>query len=416
MEKVSSGFYIYGDSDNQNLMVLNIELADEINPQKMEEAINKALLIHQNIKVKLVWENNNFYFEQNDKPFSITQKEKVTLITDTNDYLFGVTIKGNEFIMYMSHALADGDTMSPFIKCCILYYYSLLGINEFDEILEQRSKKYSNMQKYQNPYELEKLKEIKLNKETVKNDNLRFSDLKSGRKQYVETLKVSHDKLTDLARSFESDKMFTILAILADAILEIEESGENVSAYIAMDMKRALGIRFATHECISHNRLCLGNDANLSLEERAKAYQKAWNDSEPQKRGLEAFRSSYEIVKTFQKDKIGYSKKNILYKHLCDIQIMNQDTFSFSMMTFINQHENLKKYVKSLYAYGINLVTDILFEIHQVGDLECLTVTYCEEADKYIQNIVKKFDDLGILESNKKIDIPQVGIDINKVL
>ena len=43
MEKVSSGFYIYGDSDNQNLMVLNIELADEINPQKMEEAINKAL-------------------------------------------------------------------------------------------------------------------------------------------------------------------------------------------------------------------------------------------------------------------------------------------------------------------------------------------------------------------------------------
>ena len=187
MEKVSSGFYIYGDSDNQNLMVLNIELADEINPQKMEEAINKALLIHQNIKVKLVWENNNFYFEQNDKPFYITQKEKVTLITDTNDYLFGVTIKGNEFIMYMSHALADGDTMSPFIKCCILYYYSLLGINEFDEILEQRSKKYSNMKKYQNPYELEKLKEIKINKENVKNDNLRFSDLKSSRKQYVET-------------------------------------------------------------------------------------------------------------------------------------------------------------------------------------------------------------------------------------
>ena len=42
-------------------MVCTIELDDDINTEKMEEAINKALLIHPNIKVKLVWENNNFY-------------------------------------------------------------------------------------------------------------------------------------------------------------------------------------------------------------------------------------------------------------------------------------------------------------------------------------------------------------------
>ena len=416
MEKVSSGFYIYGDSDNQNLMVLNIELTDEINLKKMEEAINKALLIHPNIKVKLVWENNNFYFEQNNKYFYITQKEKVTLIRDTNDYLFGVTIRGNKFIMYMSHALADGSTMSPFIKNCILYYYSLFGINEFDEILKHQSKKFSNIEKYQNPYELPILSEIKLNKETIKNDNLRFSDLNGSRKQCVAAFDLSHNNLNKLAKKFGTDKMSIILAIFTGAILEINQNDKSISTYIVMDMKRALGIRFATHECISHNRLFLGNDANLTLEERAKYYQKLWNDSEPQKRGLEAFRSSYEITKTFQKEKMSYSTKNILYEHLCDLQIKNQDTFSFSMMTFINQNENLKKYIKSLYVYGINLATDMLFEIHQVGDDECITVTYCEKAEEYIQNIVKKFDDLGILILKKKIEIPAVSIDIKKVL
>ena len=415
-EKISSGFYIYGDYDNQNIMVFTIELDDDINTEKMEEAINKALLIHPNIKVKLVWENNNFYFEQNDKYFYIRQKEELRIISDTNDYLFGVTVKGKEFVFYLSHVLADGMTIVPFFKSCILFYYSLLGIKEFDETLEQQRKTYSNIKKYQNPYELSILNEIELNKDVIQNDNLKFTNLDESRKQCVATLRVSNNNLNDMSKKFGVRKMFILLAILAESIIQKDQNGNNISSYIAMDMRRALGIKYATHECISHNRLNLGNEVNISLEDRAKAYQKLWDDSEPELKGLEAFRSSYEIVKIFQKEKMSYDAKHNLYKHLCDLQIKNQDTFSFSKMTFISEHEKLKKYVKSLYIYGINLVVDMLFEIHQVGDDECITVTYCEKAEEYIQNIVKKFDDLGILISKKRIEIPAVSIDIKKVL
>ena len=144
-------FPAVSQDERSNVFRLSFYLDEEVNKDRLEEAVNKSLARFETFAVQL--KNGLFwnYFAANDRRFKVelepAQVCKYFKPVQNNGFLFKVYYLDNKITLETFHALSDGTGALHFLKSFVYQYYVLGGhkINHENKILGEKpiSKKES---------------------------------------------------------------------------------------------------------------------------------------------------------------------------------------------------------------------------------------------------------------------------------
>lgn len=414
MENVGCGYYIYGEGENQNIMQLDVNLNILIDSKIFEESINEAFSLHPNISQKLIWNNNNFYFSNNDNRFYISNWNRMEF---NNDFLFSVGIKEQTIRFVLLHTLADGSTFFPFVKSCLYIYLTKMKIEDFSNQISFRQKQYGDIHKYVEPFSLiNNSSDLAFNDNGNRHHNLNSNSAMADIHQGI-CFRLSVNSINDLSREWKVSKLALLNAMLIYSIVKCETHiSDSVSAYIPVDIRRELGVKYASHEGYSFVSVDWEIVGSCDLKALAGRCEEKLLNFDISQIALNNFKKNYDIVKMFQKDDSTFGVKSKLYKRLTRAQLKNQDTYSYSMIQFTGKKDLLNKYIESVSTIGINEILNFLVEDHQVGEYECVSISYIKDCDAILQAFEELVGDMGLLIDKKNIETSKIIFDIKQLV
>ncbi len=117
--------------DQASVYRLSCLLKETVDEVILQAALNAALQRFPYFKVKIKKGAFWFYFEQNEKPFSIQPEANFPcrMLNQKNnqDYLFTITWFENKISLEVFHVMADGTGGMEFLKSIVFYYLLLAG-------------------------------------------------------------------------------------------------------------------------------------------------------------------------------------------------------------------------------------------------------------------------------------------------
>ncbi len=123
--------------DTQNLFRYTVELADDIIPDKMQQAINLTLERFPSFAVRLRRGVFWYYLEHNDKTLILRPESDIIMeqITPHNadGYCFRAMYYKKRLSFEFFHVLCDGSGALQFIKSTLYNYLKILGLDVEDE-------------------------------------------------------------------------------------------------------------------------------------------------------------------------------------------------------------------------------------------------------------------------------------------
>ena len=128
------------DKNNTNIFRYSVILYENVDKDKLKEAVEKTLNNYQNFKVKIgigVFWN---YLEYNNKEIVIEEEKEIPCqhidFKKNNDYLFKVTYYNKKINLDIFHILTDGTGGIIFLKSIIYNYLSLKHNISFKENID----------------------------------------------------------------------------------------------------------------------------------------------------------------------------------------------------------------------------------------------------------------------------------------
>lgn len=109
-----------------------IRLRDKVQPDKLQQAVEQALLRFPHMMLGIEATDTAFRYRQNVLPpvilpFDGAEKRYTIGSKDTNGHLFLVGCQNNTITMEYQHSISDGRGFEEFIRCVLFQYLTLCG-------------------------------------------------------------------------------------------------------------------------------------------------------------------------------------------------------------------------------------------------------------------------------------------------
>lgn len=109
-----------------------IRLHERVAPEKLQRAVEQALLRFPHMMLGIEPTANGFRYRQIMRPpvvlpFDGIERRYTIGSADTNGYLFLVGYRGNRITMEYQHSISDGRGFEEFIRCVLFQYLTLCG-------------------------------------------------------------------------------------------------------------------------------------------------------------------------------------------------------------------------------------------------------------------------------------------------
>ena len=126
--------------NTQSIFRISVELKDEVRPERLRDAVERAFLRYPSFKVMLRRGVFWYYFEENLRPAVVMPDSGILLerfnLKKLNEYPFRVSYFGRRVSFDFSHALSDAIGGIKFLKAVLANYFVLGGENVKAEALE----------------------------------------------------------------------------------------------------------------------------------------------------------------------------------------------------------------------------------------------------------------------------------------
>lgn len=150
---------------------IQASLTEVIDPEILQVAINEILERFPMFKVRLKRGLFWYYFDNNDKPFRISEMTyKLCSMIDfhrNNNYMFKVLYRNNIIAIEMFHALADGKGAVDFLEAIIFQYLKVKGLSVSPDNMIKTTDELPTIEEYE---DANKIYFDKSNKLRIKED------------------------------------------------------------------------------------------------------------------------------------------------------------------------------------------------------------------------------------------------------
>ena len=418
MKKVSSGLVYYYDSspDRTGVITILIEMNEMVRIDLFERAIQQALEVHREFKKKIVRNGNNIYYETNEKPVRILPVHlDVTLIKDTNDYLFGFAVEQRDIYFSVFHLLTDGKGIFSFIKT-VLYYY-VHNYHSDDSMIEneiaEQIQKYGPENQFFDVYE-KILEEEERNRKTVLSEGTFCQLGNETEKEKFMVITLEHSALEKIANRWSVRSYAVISVLLGNMIREnMKNQVEQIAAYMPVDTRRNWNADRSPYQCLSYmNVPCVEVKTGETFGQQCKRYQTVvWEklkSDDVQNRVYE----DANIIKLLQREKLSIDAKKRMIYNLFQKTAVHRGSFGMSVLPFLEEKEPLTKYVEDFIICIPSGGMGIFCEMIQVGKKINLNIRYRESMENIVLQAAKKIDEVLCPDEVRRYDVPQYGIEL----
>ena len=124
-------YFFQTGSKNTNSIRLNLILKHDVDPQKLEGAINAACVLYPEFAVRAIIKDNCVWYEKNPEACKVHEFKNIPFVygtEDTEGYLFRFSYKKNRMYFEWIHAIADFSGGFTFLKSVMDEYLKLMGL------------------------------------------------------------------------------------------------------------------------------------------------------------------------------------------------------------------------------------------------------------------------------------------------
>ena len=113
-----------------NAPLQSLELYETIDENILLAAVKEAICYHPLFGMRIIFENNAFYFEENPEPpviFKPKNAPKIYGAEENNYYPWMIVVWDSQMLFYATHALTDGSGIFSFCKTVLHLYFQRSG-------------------------------------------------------------------------------------------------------------------------------------------------------------------------------------------------------------------------------------------------------------------------------------------------
>ena len=394
MTRILNGYAIYGDSEYQNIMQVEISLKQSINQEKMEQAFRTALSKADLFNVRLVWKDNCLYFERNDSLFFLSVEDKMTLGEGNGGFLFSAFVTDNKLIITSSHTLADGVMFFPFIRLVLMNYLQYMGECHFEKQIANLGNKLSGEETGEVQL-LEILKSIAISDEPEERC-FQFWGLRDDNEQpcKVITLGLRAEKMSASA-------IVQIAEMMKRHIDNVNSDHLPVSCGLIYDMRSRFKLTKPMHECHTF----------LSIPFENGEFEEKWRRLETEGKMAESMARLLPVWQKLESEDILPGAKKRLCNRLAKRQRQYQESFYLSSIAFTNKLDKLNSYIESISICSATNPMGMLMEMNSLGETICLSVSYINSADSVVSSFIDELRHSGMIAFEKTVK--PVSVDMS---
>ncbi len=386
MARILNGYAIYGDYDYQSIMVIEIELKQSIVKESMEQAFRAALEKASLFNVKLAWKNNCLQFEKNNSIFALSEKDKMTLGEDNGGFLFTACAADEVLTIAIAHALADGVVLFPFIRLVLMNYFQLLGLCNFEKQIENLGLRLSGENTGEDML-LEKLQGITANDQPIEK-RFQFWSLADNCEQEYKVVTLGLD-----LKKTSTSPISQVAEMMKKNIDKVNIESTPVSCGLIYDMRSRLKLTEPMHECYSF----------LSIPFESGEFENNWKRLDEQEIIFENMSRELPVWQKMASEDMPPGVKKRLCNKIARKQKQYQDTFYLSNIAFTNKLDRLNNYIECISTYSLGSRQDMLVEMHQLGEIINLSITYIDTADRVVAAFIDEMRQRDIITFEKSI-------------
>ncbi len=393
MTRILNGYAIYGDSEYQNIMQVEVSLKQSIDKRKMEQAFRAALSKADLFNVRLAWKDNCLYFEKNDSLFYLSEEDKLTLGEDNGGFLFSACAVENRLIIASVHTLADGVAFFPFIKLVLMNYLRIVGEGDFEKQIAGLGIKLSG-EKTGEEQLLEKLKSITVSDQPDEKC-FQFWGAEDNNETVCITLGLRAEKMS-------ASSIVQIAEMMKRHIDVINSDHLPVSCGLIYDMRSRLKLTEPMHEC----------HAYLSIPFKTGEFEEMWKRLEADGKMAESMARLLPIWQKLESEDMLPGAKKRLCNRLAKRQRQYQESFYLSSIAFTNKLDKLNNYIDCISICSATNPMGILMEMNSIGETICLSVSHIHAADPVVSSFIGEMRRSDLIAFEKKVKPIRVGITL----
>ena len=413
LEKVYSGlpFFYNWDENKPGIISCHVKLKEAIDCRILEAAVNEALEIHKHFKVRLVIENNNVYYEYNDKLAKVYKgiEHNFSLIRDTQDYLFAFRVTDEMVYLDVFHLLSDGDGVMAFSKTVILLYFSKIYADkeDWDELIKKRIKQYGGEHQETDPYTVDKVAHREEKRE--QGEIPEFLQLyEEGDEENFISMKWNYEAFRQKPQIGWVSPYVLVNVLLGNVIEQQCQSEESIGAYMPINMRKRIGLRYSMYNCLSYTNVRnVKRGDGMSLEEQCRAYTNSLKLHYGLENSLHIMSEDAKFIDIMQNEKLSISRKCGIVRGITRRTRNMRGSFGMSYIQFCSEEEVYRRYVAELNVCPPNSNIGIVCEMFKLGDEINLCVRYGKKQEQMILMLIREMNDLGM-----NVDVKNVK-DIN---
>lgn len=401
LEKVYSGlpfFYNWGEA-RQGIISCHIKLKEAIDCKVLEEAVNEALTIHEHFKVRLVIENNNVYYEYNEKKARVYEglDEDFALIRDTEGYLFAFRVVKEMVYLDVFHLLSDGDGVIAFCKTVALLYFSKVHKDDADwnELIEKRTKLYTGDRQKIDPYTVDKVAHREKKGELGSIQEFLQLYEEGDTDQYV-NVKWDYEAYCQKSSVGLFNPYIVVNVLLGNVIEEYCHSEEQIGAYMPINMRKRVGLRDSMFNCLSYTNVKhIAGSEGMSLYEQCSEYADSLKLHYGIDNSLYIMSEDAKFIAIMQNEKLSVARKCGIVRGMDRKTQKMRGTFGMSYIQFCKEEEIYKRYVSELVVCPPNSNIGIVCEMILLGNEINLCIRYGNRQKEIISKLIERIEDLG---------------------
>ena len=250
LDEQAKVFALSSGKKYSSIFRLTVFLKENVNSEKLSEALILALNKYQAFKVKMKKSFYRYFLEENEKNPIIKEECKTDFTKintkENNDYLFKVTYFENRVDVQFFHALTDGNGGMKFVKEIIYNYIKLQNPDKFEEVNNSIQIIKDSENAYKNAYK----------NFNDKIDSLRKAyhitgEMLSDNKTEVNHLNIDLDLLKNCSKEKNATLSIYIISMIAYSIYETSYLKSNGKKPINLNIPIDLNKYFET-ETISN--------------------------------------------------------------------------------------------------------------------------------------------------------------------
>ncbi|MBQ4418655.1 MAG: hypothetical protein II870_03385 [Synergistaceae bacterium] len=280
----------------------------------MHDALEDALKLYPEFKIKVLYENNKIVSVTNDEPvplFKGMAAERVLGSDNTNGYLFYVDYEDKRMRFSYYHALSDAHGVEFFLNTVFINYAKRLGLelNSDDAKLlsgkarlsiDGQSDKIINLDPYGMSADEKVLPSFKYNNPGA----AAFKNTNSGRELNVFEIECSVKQILSKAKELKAKVSTMLISMIATAAYNtgtIDQS-KPVITMLPVDLRKHLGISTMVNFSDGITMPLMPEDMSLSLSGKAAKLKEFMDKQITRENFIKTITDKVNMVKNFEAD------------------------------------------------------------------------------------------------------------------